>query len=209
MGVAGEVDQPPDLGPVQHREECRGVLEAGRDRAPARDAFLTVRLRFDEREDGLVGGRVEGQLAHGQHRRRALDLGLLLDERDRTDEDSGQLVSARPPEVGREHPRDAASAATSLADADTQHFRVRQQAVEVGVPRPRGVDGAAVERSDGGVPEGELGPECEIGEVDQEVCALGGREHEALLRDRHGRAEQPALAPDLGDPPVIGLRRRG
>ena len=50
MSVAGEVDEPPDLGLVQHREEGGGVLEAGRDRAPARDAFLTVRLRFDERE---------------------------------------------------------------------------------------------------------------------------------------------------------------
>ena len=48
--------------------------------------------------------------------------------------------------------------ATPLADADAKHFGVRQQAIEVGVPRPRGVDGAAVERSDGGVPEGELVP---------------------------------------------------
>ena len=105
MRVAGEVDEPPDLGSVQHREEGGGVLEARRDRAPARDAFLTVRLRLDERDDGLVGAWVEDELAHGQHRRRALDLGLLFDERDRADDGAGELVAARPPEVGREHLR--------------------------------------------------------------------------------------------------------
>ena len=139
MGVAGEVDEPPDLGSVEHREERGGVLEAGRDRAPARDAFLAVALRLDERDDGLVGAGVGDELAHGQHRRRAFDLGLLLDERDRADDGAGELVAARPPEVGREHLRHAAPGAASLADADAEHLRVGQQSVEVGCAGGRGV----------------------------------------------------------------------
>jgi len=44
VGVAGEVDEPPDLGSVQYREEGGRVFEAGSDRAPPCDAFPAVGL---------------------------------------------------------------------------------------------------------------------------------------------------------------------
>ncbi len=83
----------------------------------------------------------------------------------------------------------AASGAVSLLDANAQDLRVGQQPVEVGPSGARGIGAGAVEGSPGGVPEDELGPDRKIGEVDQEVCALGGREHEALARGRHGGLE--------------------
>jgi len=146
-------------------------------------------LRLDECDHGLVGAWVKRQFAHGQHRRRTVELGLLFDERDRPDESPGELVAARSPEVGREHSGRAASGATSSVDANAQGFRVGQQAVDVGAPRARGVGDGAVERGAGSVPEGELGSGREIREVDQEICALGRRQHETLLRDRDGRLE--------------------
>ena len=35
VGVLGQIDESPDLGFVQHREERRGVLEARRDGPPS------------------------------------------------------------------------------------------------------------------------------------------------------------------------------
>ena len=209
VGVAGEVDQPPDLRLMERREEGGGVLEASSDRAPASEPLLTVRLRFHERDEGLGGGWVGGQLAHGQHGRCAFDLGLLFDERDRADDGAGELVAARPPKVGGEHGWHAVSGAASLCDADSQHLRVGQQAVEVDAAGGRGGDDGAVEGRGGGVPEGELGSGRQVGEVDQEIGALGRCQHETLGRDRHGREEKPALGADLGDSPVIGLAVAG
>jgi hypothetical protein len=169
MGVAGEVDEPPDLGSVQHREEGGRVFEAGSDSAPSCDAFLTVGLRLYERDRWLVRSRVENEFAHREHRRRAVHLGLVFDQRDRPDHRAGELVTARPPEVGREHLRHASSGAATSFDANAHHLRVGQQALQVGASCPRGVGEAAVERCCGGVPEGELGSRREIGEVDQET----------------------------------------
>ena len=100
VGVLGQVDEPPDLGLVEHGEERGGILEAGGDGAPARDALRTVRSRFHERDEGLVRARVGRQLPHGQHGRPARDRGLLFHEGDRTDDGTGQLGAARSPNVG-------------------------------------------------------------------------------------------------------------
>ena len=52
VGVAGEVDDPPDLRDAEHWEKGGGVLEPGGDRPPVCYAFLTVRSRLDERDAG-------------------------------------------------------------------------------------------------------------------------------------------------------------
>ena len=72
------------------------------------------------------------------------------------------------------------------------------------VPAVAGSTERAVERRSGGVPERELGAGGEVGEVDEQVGALGRREHEALGGQRDRRAEEPALGADLGDPAVVG-----
>src|SRR5579864_8658337 len=61
--VVGEVDQLPDLIPVEHWEECRGVLEVGGGGAVA-GGLLTV-----GDGDGGPGVVVAGdhELAHGEH----------------------------------------------------------------------------------------------------------------------------------------------
>ena len=89
MGVAREVDEPPDLRLVEHGEEGGRVLEAGGDRAPAREALHTVRSRLHERDERLLGAWVGHELAHRQHWRPAFDRGLLLHERDRADGRAG------------------------------------------------------------------------------------------------------------------------
>ena len=50
----------------------------------------TVVARFDERDHRLCGGRVVGELAHGQHRRLSLPLGLSLHQCDRADDGIGE-----------------------------------------------------------------------------------------------------------------------
>ena len=55
VGVAGEVDQLPDLVPAQDREECRGVLEVGGGGAVA-GGLLTVGDGDDRPGVVVVGG---------------------------------------------------------------------------------------------------------------------------------------------------------
>ena len=80
-----------------------------------------------------------------------------------------------------------------------------EEALEIAVPGGRRVGRRAVERCSGGVPQGELRPRREVGEIDQKVGAFGRGEDESLRRDSHRREEQPALAADLCDPLVVGL----
>ena len=66
-------------------------------------------------------------------------------------------------------------------------------------------NGGAVEGGGGGVEQRELAAGLEVGEVDEQVGALGRREHEAVRRHARRGAEQAVVGADLGDPLEIGL----
>ena len=146
-------------------------------------------MRLDQRDGGILCTGVEDELAHGQHRRRAVDRSLLLDERDRADDGAPELVAARPLVVLREHLRDVPAGAAPLADANAQDMRIGKQALDVGLACLRGVGEGAVEWSRGRVRESELCSGREIREVDQEIRSLRGRQHESLARNRDGHLE--------------------
>src|SRR3954470_19776006 len=88
---------------------------------------------------------------------------------------------------------------------EAHYLRVGQQAVEVrGVSGAGGGVGAAVERGGGGVEKRELAAGLEVGEIDEQVGALGRRQHQSLRRHADGSAEQAVVGPDLGDPAQLG-----
>ena len=78
VSVLGEVDEAPDLRSMERREERGGVLEARGDRAPVRDALLTVAVWFDERDGRLAGGGVGRKLAHNSCELRHERVGVAL-----------------------------------------------------------------------------------------------------------------------------------
>ena len=92
-----------------------------------------------------------------------------------------------------------------MDDAEAHHLRVREQAVEVrSVAGVGGGEGAAVERGGGGVEQRELAAGLEVGEIDEQVGALGRREHEAVRRHADGSTEQAVVGADLGNPLELG-----
>ncbi len=93
VGVTGEVDEPPDLGRAQGREEGRRVLEARSDRSPARLVLATVVL-LDEDDHGSVGVGVLGELTKGQHRWLTFHLGTEFDEGDGTHRTVAKVAAA-------------------------------------------------------------------------------------------------------------------
>src|SRR5439155_18877637 len=133
------------------------------------------------------------------------DLGGSLDKRDRADDAAGQVLLACPLKVRSEDRWNRIPGAAPADDAQSEHLWVGEEALEIAVPGGRRVGERAVERRPGGVPQGELRPRREVGEIDQEVGAFGRGEDESLRRDSHRREEQPALAADLCEPLVVGL----
>src|SRR5712672_4108703 len=89
VGVAGEIDQLPDLIPAEYREEGRGVFEVGGGDAVA-GGLLTVG-DGDDRPDVVVVG--DHELAHGEHA--GFTFELALDQRDRAAGRAGQRVRCR------------------------------------------------------------------------------------------------------------------
>ena len=91
-------------------------------------------------------------------------------------------------------------------DPEPHHLGVGQQPVEIGsVLGLGGRIGGAVEGSRGRVEHGELRPRLEIGEVDDQVGALGRREGEAVSRQRGRDPKQTVVSPDLRDPVELRL----
>jgi hypothetical protein len=172
VGVAGEVDESPNLEHAERREERCGVLEASRDRSPSRLSFATV-VVLDDDDDRPIGDRVLHELAEGEHRR-PFDVGTMFDEGDSTHHHTVvELATGHRPEVGRQHHRCRMACSLALDNTDPQNLRERQQTLEIRGPGDRGISEGAVERRGGGVPDSELDPRRQVGEVDEEIGALG------------------------------------
>jgi hypothetical protein len=88
VGVAGEIDEPPDLGHSEGREEGRGVRN-GSDRAIA-PARLSSRSTTTITGPSVVA---PGELTESQHRRSAFDVGMMLDESHGTHDAVSELAT--------------------------------------------------------------------------------------------------------------------
>src|SRR5436309_2747641 len=79
-------------------------------------------------------------------------------------------------------------------------WRMRQHPAGIcGAAGIGGGEGGAVEGSGGSVDQRELAAGLHAGGVDEQVGALGRREHEPVRRHAGGGAEQPVVGADLGD----------
>src|SRR5712691_1742622 len=125
MGIAGQVDETPDLRAAQHREEIGLVLESGGDRAPAADLTRLAGSRFDKCYHWFVGRPVLGELPHRQRGGLTLPIALLLNECDRAHNTTVQIAPVGPLEVGGKHRWRPAATATSIDDAKQEHLRIR------------------------------------------------------------------------------------
>jgi hypothetical protein len=139
VGIAGEVDESPNLGHAERREERCGVLEASSDRSPSRLPFATL-VVLDDDDDRPIGDRVLDELAEGDHWRRAFDVGTMFDEGDSTHHHTVvELATGHRPEVGRQHHRCRMARSLALDDTDPQNLRERQQTLEIRRAGDRGI----------------------------------------------------------------------
>jgi hypothetical protein len=103
--------------------------------------------------------------------------------------------------VGHKLARDRAADLRFAHDSEAQHLRIRKQAFEVGgILGVCDREGGAVERCGGGVEDCQLAPGREVGEVDEQVGALGRREQEPVRRHGDRGAEESVVRADLRDP---------
>src|SRR6266699_3207991 len=128
VGVVGEVDQLPDLIPVEYREECCGVLEVGGGGAVA--GGLLIVGDGDDGPGVVVAG--DHEFPHGEHVGFAFE--FALDERDRAAWRAGQRVRGRRAVVGGELAWDRRAARRAFYDAEAHDVRIRQH--------PAGICGA-------------------------------------------------------------------
>jgi hypothetical protein len=94
----------------------------------------------------------------------------------------------------------------ALDDAEAHDLWVGKQAVEIrGVACVRGGEGAAVEGRGRRVEQRELAADVEVGEIYEQVGALGRCEHKAVRGDAGGGAKESVIGADLGDPTELGV----
>jgi hypothetical protein len=151
---------------------------------------------YDAYPRPAVGVGSDRELPHRQHVR--LVVGLALDERDRPAARAREGLRRRKLVIGHKLAWDRAADRRLAHDTEAQHLRVRKQAFEVvGILGVCGREGGAVERCGGGVEDCQLAPGREIGEVDEQVSALGRREQEPVRRHAGRGAEESVVSPDL------------
>ena len=191
--VAGEVDQLPDLVLAEHREERRRVLEVGGDGAVA-GGLLAV-------GDRDAAGRSSPSSAIASSRMVSMFGSPSSSRSTSAIARRGAPASAsarRRLVVGRELARDRPSRGPSASATTRKRMTcgIRQQAVEIGgVLGVGGRERGAVERGGGGVEQRQLAAGREVGEVDEQVGALGRGEHEPVRRHGHGARSSPWSVP--------------
>ena len=169
--VAGEIDQLPDLIPAQDREECRGVLEMGGDGSVAY-GLLIVGAVGDGDHGPVWSSTGDHEFAHGEHVGFAFE--FALDERDGAAWRVGQRVPCRWAVIGGELAWDRSAGDRARDDAEAHDLRIWQQPVEIyGVVSVGGGEGGAGEGGGRCVEQRELAPRRQVGEVDEQVGALG------------------------------------
>src|SRR5262249_1983681 len=125
-GVAGEIDQLPDLIPAKYREEGRGVLGVGGGGAVGGGPLAVG--DGDHRPGVVVAG--DHELAHGEHVGFAVE--FAFDERDRAAWGAGQRARCQGVVVGGKLAWDRPAGHGACYDAETHDVRIRQHPAGIG-----------------------------------------------------------------------------